>query len=235
MEDCLIIGDVHGCGSELNQLIESYKTNHIIILVGDMFDRGLEGLLVWSLIKEHNMICIRGNHEEKMLKYLKGERQDVPAHYHYFLNNFSKKYKISDLVEFLESLPLIYKIDENHIVAHGGVLTTMPLEEDLSANVYGKHKLNKYSQKFESNERWSDHYKEEVVVYYGHIARNNVVTGKSYSNKINSYCLDTAACHGGNLTAIEHSTKNIYQVKSRDYFTEFKNMKINIDRTIKYF
>jgi len=234
MKDYLIVGDVHGCGHELKILLEEYKKDHIVVLVGDMFDRALDGVLVWELIHEHNMICIRGNHEAKMLKYLLGERDYIPAHYHYFLSKFSKKYKIKDLTDFLYDLPMTYKIDDSHIVTHAGVLLETPLEEDISANIYGKCKVNKLSEYVEDKIRWSDKYKEEIVVYYGHIARDKVIMGNSYSKNINSYCLDTAAYYGVNLTAIEHSSKNIYQIKTKDYFNEFKKMNMIIDKNIKY-
>ena len=61
-----IVGDVHGCAWELNELIESakkYIKDFQLVLVGDLFTKGPDPVGVFELIQDHKAICIKGNHD----------------------------------------------------------------------------------------------------------------------------------------------------------------------------
>jgi hypothetical protein len=205
----VIIGDIHSCAGELQQIINHFP-NCEYIAVGDLFDRGRRGMEVWNLIHKHNIKCCLGNHELKLLNFLTGKRDYISPHYHVFINAFKKEKKISELIEFLESLPLIIKLDETSLVTHAAVDLYNPWREDVSINVYGRYEKKKIEQ-------WWNLYKGEVKVYYGHVSFNSPkVIG-------NSVGLDTAACHGNALTSICHETGEIFSVKSKeDYFGKLK-------------
>ena len=71
----IIIGDVHGCLLELNQLLlELAPTEHDhLIFIGDLIDRGPDSAGVVERVVElsvrHRVSLILGNHEEKFLRY----------------------------------------------------------------------------------------------------------------------------------------------------------------------
>ena len=84
----IIIGDVHGCLDELNQLLlELAPTEYDhLIFIGDLIDRGPDSAGVVERVVElsvrHRVSLILGNHEEKFLRYRRhleegkgGERQ----------------------------------------------------------------------------------------------------------------------------------------------------------------
>lgn len=80
------IGDVHGCLRPLgNLLLEIDKRDSApkIVCLGDMIDRGehsagvLQLLFAMSREMGDRFVCLRGNHEEMMLRYLEDpERQE---------------------------------------------------------------------------------------------------------------------------------------------------------------
>lgn len=212
----VIIGDIHSCADELQQIINHFPDCEYIA-VGDLFDRGRRGMEVWNLIHKHNIKCCLGNHELKLLNFLTGKRDWVSPHYHVFINAFKKEKKIEELIEFLESLPLIIKLDEESLVTHGGIDIINPWREDVSANVYGKFNPEKPMPKGDVKNGWWNFYKGEVKVYYGHISFDEPkILG-------NSVGLDTAACHGNFLTSICHETGEIFSVKSKEnYFEKLK-------------
>lgn len=64
----MYFSDVHGQYSALsNSLIEAgydfRNKDHILISIGDNFDRGNESARVYDLLNQNKAICIKGNHE----------------------------------------------------------------------------------------------------------------------------------------------------------------------------
>jgi hypothetical protein len=173
------VGDVHGCGDELQELIDPFVDTHHIVLLGDMFDRAFEGMLVWEMIHKYNMRCIMGNHEYKMKSFLMGARSLVPKHYVYFLNEFAKHYDLQILLDFLNSLPTILIIEEV-ICVHAGIDILTPSKEDFSLNVYGEYKdANKNAE----NRYWWNFYNGDPVIFYGHYSFNSIKTTRIFCKK----------------------------------------------------
>lgn len=76
----LAIGDVHGCSSHLDALLDWVQPtpDDKLVTLGDYVDRGPDsrGVLdrLIALKKELNLICLRGNHEIMMLDAHRGGR-----------------------------------------------------------------------------------------------------------------------------------------------------------------
>jgi len=76
MPKTYIIGDVHGCIDELQELIQQLAPGAYdqLIFIGDLIDRGPDSsgvvrqVVQWS--KQLNVKLILGNHEEKFLRYV---------------------------------------------------------------------------------------------------------------------------------------------------------------------
>jgi len=212
-----IFGDVHGSGAELNALIQkiSPKAEDELILVGDVFDRGFQGGIVWRLIQDLHITVIRGNHEQKMLQFLKGERpQGVPLHYHWILNeliNVTKVVTKKDLIDYLDSLPLLIERG-GALVAHAGINILNPKEPNVSCNVYG----NPTPDNRKRDQKWWLQYEGNQMVVYGHLVTPNGLPmfTKNSRGRINSVCIDTAVVHGGNLTSYCIETKEVIQYRS---------------------
>jgi protein phosphatase len=97
-----IIGDVHGCADELEQLLEqlgyvraelsdsepgwgsvaySHPTGRKTVFVGDLVDRGPRVLdtlrIVRNMVQFGSALCVPGNHDMKLLKKLSGRNVQV--------------------------------------------------------------------------------------------------------------------------------------------------------------
>lgn len=70
----LFVGDVHGRIKELLSLIKKFP-NHLIILLGDLQDRGLYSKQVLDLIINNDkVIALKGNHEIHFLDFMLNEK-----------------------------------------------------------------------------------------------------------------------------------------------------------------
>jgi len=220
-----VIGDVHASGKELFALIEKIgpKADDEIILVGDVFDRGFHGKMVWNLIQKNNLTVLRGNHEQKMLAFLKGERDSVPTHYHWVLNDLINTSRIvtkDDLISYLESLPILIERN-NALIAHAGVNILNPTEPNISCNVYG----NPTPFDRRPGQKWWEQYEMDQMVVYGHLIPKDLkpMFAKNSRGIVNSVCIDTAVCHGHQITAFCIETKEIIQYQSGiDHFSLLK-------------
>jgi len=80
------IGDVHGCYAEMCALLEAIRTDHearpaapcFIVFLGDLVDRGPDSREVIRHLRERppgfaKLHILKGNHEEMMLRALRGE------------------------------------------------------------------------------------------------------------------------------------------------------------------
>ncbi len=77
------IGDVHGCIKQLEKLLKLIKQDlksspvkqHYLVFVGDYVDRGPDSMSVIDRLimlknSQDNVICLKGNHEDKLLQFL---------------------------------------------------------------------------------------------------------------------------------------------------------------------
>ncbi len=69
-----VIGDVHGCAQTLQLLLDKIPCgkDSIIVLVGDIIDRGPNSFLAWQIVKNKNIKMIMGNHEWMFIKRTEG-------------------------------------------------------------------------------------------------------------------------------------------------------------------
>ena len=76
------VADVHGHYTEMKQALdkEGFEENnpdHLLVTIGDMFDRGEESEKIFKYIYELNAkgkaVCLKGNHTDFLLDYLTGK------------------------------------------------------------------------------------------------------------------------------------------------------------------
>ena len=68
----VIVGDVHGCASELDALLDAiaFASGDRLVFVGDLVARGPDSLGVLDVARRTGAIIVRGNHEQKLLEWL---------------------------------------------------------------------------------------------------------------------------------------------------------------------
>ena len=67
----VIVGDVHGCRRELEQLLERirFSNGDRLVFVGDLVARGPDSLGVLDIVRRTGALVVRGNHEQKLLDW----------------------------------------------------------------------------------------------------------------------------------------------------------------------
>lgn len=108
----VFIGDVQGCASELDALLErarqSYGAEFELWLVGDLVNRGPENLRVLERVRElaerGRARCVLGNHELSLLSAAWGLRQPKPSD---TFEDVLESSEADDWVDWVRKLPLV--------------------------------------------------------------------------------------------------------------------------------
>ncbi len=180
-EDIYVVGDVHGCRTELESLLDtlSVSDDDLVAFVGDLIRKGPDSLGVLELVQEReNLLSVRGNNEEKYL------RSDA------VLPEFGPAER-----EFVSSLPVAISW-EDALVVHGGVDPRKPLSEhsiDDLQTMRSLHPDGSYDRPF-----WFEQYDGPRRVFFGHTVLERPVERES------AVGLDTGCVYGGSLTAYDY-------------------------------
>nr|WP_307989659.1 metallophosphoesterase [uncultured Niameybacter sp.] len=232
-----IIGDIHGCYDELCELLEKLDyivdkstgtayspESRIVAFVGDLVDRGpkiVEVLkLVMSMVKEGRAYCVRGNHDGKLERKLRGSNVQIIHGLEKTLEELKGETEIfkQELKDFLEGLPSHYVFDEGKlVVAHAGLKEKLqgresPIIRDLAMFGETTGKVDEFGLPIRLN--WSEHYKGSALVVYGHTPH---LQAKIINNTIN---VDTGCVYGGKLTAYRYPEGEIVEVEAKEVYYE---------------
>ncbi|MFF2137652.1 polynucleotide kinase-phosphatase [Streptomyces sp. NPDC058193] len=229
-----IIGDIHGCSSELETLLGrlgyedgAHPEGRTAVFVGDLVDRGPDspGVLrrVMSMVASGNALCVPGNHENKLGRYLKGRKVQ---HSHGLAETVEQLEREDaehpefreQVAEFIDGLVSHYVLDEGKlVVCHAG------LPEKYHGRTSGRvrsHAL--YGETTGETDEfglpvrhpWAEDYRGSAAVVYGHTP----VPVASWVN--NTLCLDTGAVFGGKMTALRWPEREIVDVPAERVWYE---------------
>lgn len=205
----IIIGDIHGCYDELMSLLKAldYSDNDRIISVGDIVDRGPDSVKVYQFFKENpKHIVVMGNHENKHHNQVLSYSQEIVK------VQFGNRY--GEFLDWLQNLPYYYE-SESVIVVHAAIEEGIPLKDQKKEVLMGSTSGEKYLTKKYGSEDWTELYKAQKPVVFGHRVVGDV--SKIYGDMI--YGIDTGACFGGFLTAVILPELRIVSVKAdRNYW-----------------
>ncbi|WP_406174460.1 polynucleotide kinase-phosphatase [Streptomyces sp. NBC_00996] len=226
-----IIGDIHGCASELESLLGklgyvdgTHPQGRTAVFVGDLVDRGPDtpGVLrrVMSMVGSGNALCVPGNHENKYGRYLKGRKVQ---HTHGLAETIEQMEGESEefrkrVREFLDGLVSHYVLDGGKlVVCHAG------LPEKYHGRTSGRVRSHALygdttgeTDEFGLPVRypWAEEYRGRAAVVYGHTP---VPTATWLNNTI---CLDTGAVFGGKLTALRWPERELVDVPAEQVWYE---------------
>lgn len=225
----IVIGDVHGCIDEFNELIKllSYnKKNDRLILLGDLLDRGPDSVAVIKKAREMDLECILGNHEAKYLKWFNSSAsgKNIRGKQEYY-NNLS----VEDS-NYIFHMPLSLKID-NTILVHAGVRSDIPLEKqtkddlcymrysDINKKFISLKKIWRDGIEATGAHFWSEFWTGPESIIYGHHV-HSLISPLIEEVQPNVFCygIDTGCCFGGRLSAIILETKEIIQVQAKQIY-----------------
>lgn len=218
----IFIGDIHGCLTELKELIDSLAltSKDKVISLGDLVDKGPQPVEVVKFIKDSGFESLIGNHEQKYLKYYKHEQKQLKDPKYKIPSKLSpgkqwlyNRLKEEDLLSWLASRPSYFHIESVEAVGvHGGLVCGLTLPAHDTRELYyrryitldGKFlSLEQYEKEPNKAVHWSDYYTGPYKhVFYGHSVRS--ITKPyivEYKKGIFTYGIDTGCVHGGFLTA----------------------------------
>lgn len=125
----IIIGDVHGCFDEVQDLLKKVKYDKIndrLIFVGDIIDRGPKTKeMIEFVASQPNVHLIMGNHENKFIRYLRGNPVSITDGLQETIDQLAPELESEankeSLLFFFENLPYAIKLDNNKYVVHAGI------------------------------------------------------------------------------------------------------------------
>ncbi|ORZ22344.1 Metallo-dependent phosphatase-like protein [Absidia repens] len=190
--------------------------------------------------KELKALCVRGNHDDKTVRFKAYERVNGPAGMDVPDSVMPEgaipdplKYKNGHLAisrelsdddyDYLTSCPSILHLPKlnNSIIVHGGLDPTVndltqqqPLNVMTMRDILDGHPTDEKKVGIPWTQAWNqaqENSSSPVTVYYGHDASRGLVQQRY------SYGLDTGCVYGRALTAIEMKSKQTVSVPCKQY------------------
>lgn len=201
----IVIGDIHGCLVELEQLLElaGASSDDVLVSVGDLVDRGPESPEVVRYFRERpHSRAIAGNHERKHIRRTFSYAQEITR------LQFGSGYE--DAVQWMRSLPYFLELDDA-IVVHAAVLPDRPLADQPPEILCGSTSGEKALEGLLGGAWWHERWAGPRPVIFGHHVVDEPLIRPGLV-----YGIDTGACHGGRLTALSLPDFRLYSVPARE-------------------
>lgn len=236
-----VVGDVHGCRDELEQLLvrlgyelarddqgrpvdATHPQGRRAVFVGDLVDRGPDSpgvlRLVMGMVGSGHAFCVAGNHEAKLGRALSGRKVSVSHGLETTLEQLereSDEFRAS-VARFVDGLIAHYVLDGGRlVVAHAG------LKESYHGRASGRVRsfalygdTSGETDEFGLPVRypWAEDYRGRATVLYGHTPTPT----PEWMN--NTMCLDTGCVFGGSLTALRYPEREVVQVEAAETYYE---------------
>ncbi len=235
-----IIGDIHGCASELRTLLGElgyvlrYEQGHAVgarhpdgrtaAFVGDLVDRGPDtpGVLrlVMGMVGDGDALCVPGNHENKLVRALRGRNVQLT---HGLPESLEQLAAESDefrkqAEDFMYGLVSHYVLDGGSLViAHAGLKEAFHGRASGRVRqfaLYGESTGETDSYGLPVRYPWARDYRGRAMVVYGHTP----VLEPSWEN--NTLCIDTGCVFGGRLTALRYPERELVSVPAERVWYE---------------
>jgi calcineurin-like phosphoesterase family protein len=240
-----VIGDVHGCAEELQELLHKlgYEvrfegegadrrvTTHAphgrrAFFVGDLVDRGPNNpdavRIVMDMVGRGHGFAVPGNHDDKFLRWLKGHDVKL-AH---GLERTVEQYKRESAAfrdqtrEFFEGLPSYAWLEDGRlIVVHAGIRQNMIGQNTKRVRdfcLYGDNSGKLDAKGLPERFNWAADYHGEPMVLYGHTP---VIEAERVNNSV---CLDTGCVFGGKLTALRWPEQELVSVPAHKEYAPLR-------------
>ncbi|GAA0342951.1 polynucleotide kinase-phosphatase [Streptomyces blastmyceticus] len=236
-----IVGDIHGCRSELETLLTrlgytltrdasgrpvdaAHPEGRTAVFVGDLVDRGPDSpgvlRLVMGMVAAGHALCVPGNHEHKLGRHLKGHKVKVAHGLAETVEQLGREDEAfrARVGEFIDSLVSHYVLDGGTlVVCHAG------LPEKYHGRTSGRVRSHALygdttgeTDEFGLPVRypWAEDYRGRAAVVYGHTPTPSA----TWLN--NTICLDTGAVFGGRMTALRWPERELVDVPAEQVWYE---------------
>ena len=237
-----IIGDIHGCADELTALLERlsygprsdedptwhHPGGRKAVFLGDLTDRGPGSVAVlrrvWPMVQAGTALYVPGNHCNKLMRYLKGNKVRVGHGLAQTVAEFEAlpARDRRDLTETTKTLimtapPYLWLDEGRLVVTHAGIKEWMIGQVTERIRVfclYGDTTGALDERGFPVRRDWAQLYEGSAAVVYGHTVRPEAVW---VNNTIN---IDQGCVFGGQLTALQWPERTLVQVPARQTYAQ---------------
>ncbi|MGW5055140.1 polynucleotide kinase-phosphatase [Actinokineospora sp. NPDC004072] len=236
-----VIGDVHGCRAELEDLLAelgyalerdaegravgaAHPAGRRAVFVGDLVDRGPDtpGVLrlVMGMVGAGNAYAVCGNHEQKLARALAGRKVTVA---HGLAESLAQleaeppEFRAA-VRDFCDELLAHYVLDGGRlVVAHAGLPERYHGRASSAVRsfaLYGDTTGETDEYGLPVRYPWATEYRGTAMVLYGHTPTPEA----EWVN--NTMCLDTGVVFGGKLTALRYPERTVVSVPAREVWYE---------------
>jgi protein phosphatase len=236
-----VIGDVHGCRTELEALLGKLgyaitrdaagraddavpPDGRTALFLGDLVDRGPDSpgvlRLVMGMVAAGHALAVPGNHENKLTRALSGRNVQVSHGLAETLSQLADEDEVfrKDVAGFCHGLVSHLVLDGGRlVVAHAG------LKEAYHGRASGRvRSFALYGDTTGETDEfglpvrypWAHDYRGRAMVLYGHTPTPD----PEWVN--NTLCLDTGCVFGGRLTALRYPEKELVSVPAERVWYE---------------
>ena len=222
----LVIGDIHGCFYELQDLLEKagIGDDDEIIALGDIVDRGPESPKVLDFFTNtHNARSLMGNHERKHIRSYHNLVR--PALSQVITRHQIGETNYADACVAMDQFPRCLELAEADLV-HGFFEPGFTLAEQKESFLVGTLSAEmRLRQRY--NQPWYELYAPSKPLIVGHLDYLQNGQPLIYNDKV--FGLDTGCSHGGRLTGLVLPDFQILSVSSRgNYWNELKEQSYDI-------
>lgn len=236
-----VIGDVHGCRSELETLLTRlgyelvrddqgravdarHPEQRRAVFLGDLVDRGPDVVgvlrLAMGMVASGAALAVPGNHEAKLVRALRGARVTVSHGLEETLAQLA-----GESEEFRERVATFCYDLVSHLVLDDGrlVVAHAGLKEQYQGRASGRVRaFALYGETTGETDEfglpvrypWAQDYRGAAVVLYGHTPVPTV----EWIN--NTACLDTGCVFGGALSAMRYPEREVVSVPAEKVWYE---------------
>lgn len=236
-----VIGDVHGCLSELVELLEKlgyrivqntdrqpidavHPDGRTVVFVGDLVDRGPDTVgvlrLAMGITGKGHALAVPGNHEARLIRALDGANIQATHGLDQTLTELEKEPPQfrQQVRDWCYSLISHLVLDEGKLViAHAGLPQAYHGRASTrvrSFALYGDTTGETDEFGLPVRYPWAEDYRGKATVIYGH-------TPTSTLNWVNNtLCVDTGCVFGGKLTAFRYPERETEQVDAHETYCE---------------
>jgi len=236
-----VIGDIHGCRSELVTLLgrlgytvardaegravdAAHPDGRTAVFVGDLVDRGPDSpgvlRLVMGMVAAGHALCVPGNHENKLGRHLAGRKVTISHGLQETVDQLAAEPAgfVAEVRTFIDGLVSHYLLDGGSlVVCHAG------LPEKYHGRTSGRVRSHALygdttgeTDEFGLPVRypWAEDYRGRALVVYGHTP---TPTASLVNNTI---CLDTGCVFGGSMTALRYPERELVRVEAEQVWYE---------------
>jgi serine/threonine protein phosphatase 1 len=221
--DIIAVGDIHARYDLFEKLIEHVRgTEAIVILLGDIIDRGGDDVRVLNKVRElleapekeglSNLFCLMGNHEAMMIDAITGPFSSLNL---WLENggNFEQYPEMHEHLEWIAELPVYITVGETMFIHAGCWPGKDPYDSvnngQTDSVLWMREPFLTYGPEFE---KWNPELKQVV---FGHTPR-----GPLPYRIPQGICIDTGAYHTGVLTSynVTRNTFTQYELDDAETF-----------------